>query len=58
VKAIDEWNDGIKLIGTKEPEPTAHPDPRMHLTLRDCAKFYDPPQSHEKKVYPLASTKA
>lgn len=44
-----DWNDGVKLVGIRKPEPSNHPDVRMRMTLRDCEMFYTALRDPEKE---------
>ena len=41
------------LEGRVQPQPTSHPDPRMHLTIHDMAKCYNPPLAKRSEMQPL-----
>lgn len=44
-----EWNEGVRLVGLRKPEPSRHPDRRMRMTLRDCEMFYTASRDREKE---------
>lgn len=35
---IEDWNTNVKLQRMRDPEPSNHPDPRMHLTIREITE--------------------